>query len=166
MYVGNQPLYADRRPESVVERLHKWVEVIRSHKDEAFYLLQPCRLEGRIGVYAREIFNRSSYIRKLNRSGMEFSGENHVRLTGRGTFESAAWGEFKPSFIIWLDELDDPRQVVVKSQALSSALLGPYRIGQMPAAELKSLIDATRTAPMVSAGEPTAVVEHLRSAIL
>ncbi len=141
------------------------VELLRSVDEQAVYLAQPCRLEDRPGLYIREIFNRSRYIRKLQRLGMEFSNENHVRLTPRRTFLSDAWGEFRPAFVIWLDQDEDPKKVTVKSRGLGATTLGMYRLGAMPPKELPHLVGVLQSAPLVSATNPRAVVAHLRDVL-
>ena len=167
VYLGNQPVFAARDVGAVAERFDQLLSLLVHADREANYLLQPCRLDGRPGLYAREIFNRSAYRRKLERLGVSFSGENHARLTPRGTFYSAAWGEFKPAFVLWLDEFDDdPTRVIPKQRGLAATLIGGYRLGNIPPSELGDLVAALKSAPMLSAGDPKALVAHLRHEVV
>lgn len=162
LYLGLQPLYADRRPEVLVARAQKMLEVARESSRRSIYLMRACQLDGRPGVYAADLFTRSNYVRKLEKRGLEFDGENFVELTSRGTFRSEQLGEFRPSFTVSGSAPVGPDTVEVKSTARTAMTMAAYRLGPMPPEELRRLISALEKAETVTAGPPAWVIDHLR----
>jgi hypothetical protein len=162
LYLGSQPVYADRSLDALVDHLRKLLAAFRSSSEKSMYLMKACRLDGRIGVYAGEVYNRSNYIRKLGKRGIEFDGEGYLELTPRNTFRSEDYGEFRPSFMIVAMAASDQQTVALESKAMAAMTAARYRMGPMPPHEVAPLLRTISGAQLVSASTPRDVIDHLR----
>lgn len=99
VYLGPAPVYAERDVAMARNRLLWMVDTIVAARHEPVYTMTPCRLNGRVGLYARDLLNRSPDRMRLARRGFAFTEPPWVRLTARGTLRGAS-EEIDPSFLI------------------------------------------------------------------
>jgi hypothetical protein len=162
VYLGNSPVFADRNLDSIRERVERSVEAMVAAPRKRPYLLQPCRLEERMGLYWRDIYNRSAYRSKLVRLGVTFSEDPYPRFTEEGAFKCEDWGAFIPDFAILAVDSTDPDGVEVIGGGLLVFGAATGRFGHASAEELGQLARMLRGVVAVSSDSPASVVDHLR----
>jgi hypothetical protein len=164
LYFGTGLLFADREVEAVVKRARRTVSALLASQNEATFSLHAFEIDGRRGLYARDVFNRSPYRRRLMRLGVVFADDPYTTLTPRGTFKCEDWGEFTPDFMVFGYEDEDPSQVLVTKGAMVPMTAIDLRIGPVTPEQLHLLIDALRSTEALSAGDSQALVAALRKA--
>lgn len=162
LYLGPGLIFADRDVGKVVDRLQQAVEMVVAGDERRTYVLHPCSLEGKHGLYGKDFFNRSGYRRRLIRTGMTFSRDPYPRFGGDGTFWCEEWGPFSPRFVILPAEGEEPSQVVEVGGALAALALASYRIGRMGPQELHDLARLSRSMRFLGAGDPEALAHALQ----
>ena len=160
LYFGHQPVFADRSLEAVRKVLREYVGFTLASRERAFYELHMCRFQGRIGLYGRDGFNRSSYRRALERLGFEFIGGPFVEFLEGGQFKAADETTARPSFALLGGSADDGG-VSVPTPALLPFTLASYRLGPIPQAELGALVRAAAEMAAFGADEPRLALNHL-----
>jgi hypothetical protein len=163
LYFGQRLIFADRDIPAVVQRLQKAVSVVLASRDRPAFSLHACEIDGRRGLYARDVFNRSPYRRRLMRLGMRFASDPYTTLTERGSFACDDWGEFSPEFMIFGYEDEDPSKVVTTRGAMLPITAIDHRIGPVTQSQLHLLIESFRSIEAVSAKDSEALVAALRS---
>lgn len=162
LYFGTLLLFADREVEAVVKRAQRTISALLGSQNEATFSLHAFEIDGRRGLYARDVFNRSPYRRRLMRLGVVFADDPYTRLTPRGTFKCDDWGEFTPDFMVFGYEDEDPAQVLVTKGAMVPMTAIDLRIGRVTPEQLHLLIDALHSTEALSAGDSKALVTALR----
>ena len=163
LFLGPAQLFADRDVDKVRERLLDTIETVVRSFSTSTYVLTPVSVDGSIGIYARDFYNRSTFRRKLSRRGMSFADESFVTFTEEGTFRSASVGEFVPRFVILTGEDEDPKKVVDIRGAAVLFDVVTMRLGQASAPELTRLSAVLKNASVFSAGDAGSLVEAIRS---
>lgn len=135
--------------------------MVRGAVERPTYLLQACRIEGRDGLYVRDLFNRSAYRRKLGRLGMDFAERPFVCLDSRGKWVSDDWPSFEPSYFVFASGSDDPTEVVTSTSGLLLFQVAAYRLRAIPPSELTRLADACKPLEVIAAGDPQVLVSRL-----
>lgn len=160
LYLRTAPVFAARELGPVTERLSMIVATIASSTPT--YLTHPVEANGKVGLYVRDIYNRSAFRRRLARLGMRFGDDPFARLTERGFFSSSDFGEFRPGFII-LDEADpeEPKKIVTTRGALIPFHFAILRFGAIPPSELSTLTRALKNTPAISAGDANVLMAAL-----
>ena len=163
LYFGNAIIFTDRSVGAVCEWLVRLVEVVLKAAERSTYCLHPISFDGRLGLYGRDLHNRSSYRRRLERLGVTFSSDPYPRLTDRGTFECDDWGEFQPEVAVFTDDDEEPAAVVETTGALLPFSFASLRLGVIGIGELQLLTRVTRSVRAASAGDAAALMNHLRN---
>jgi hypothetical protein len=161
LYWGQTAVFADRSPGVVAQRLAEMADALLHADDIARYFLHPCSLEGRIGLYGRDVFNRSGYRRRLERHGVVFASDPLARLTADGTFYCQDWGRFSPEFVILGNDAEDPQEVAETTPALLLWDLVGRRLGRVATWELARLAQLSRRTRAVSSGDASALVASI-----
>ncbi len=162
LFLERSELYADRDPARVADRLRTLVAAIRSAPQRATYAATRCSWRGRDGLYARDLYNRSTHRIGLARRGMSFAADPFVVLSPYGRFV-AGGDAFVPAFIVLADDHpDDPGRVVRSGGAMVPFLLAGLRFGELvDGAELAALRRAVEGAVGLSSGDVGALARAL-----
>lgn len=162
LFFGRAPIFADRSVDKVATRLGRVAEIALEAWERPTYLLQPCALGNRVGLYARDLMNRSAFRARLRRLGVEFTEDPFVTFTESSRFGCRDWGEFEPSFVITRGyDSDDPNKIIESTHALLAFWLTTYRMGSIDPEELRRLVAACRGIQSAAAKNPEAVVARL-----
>lgn len=165
MYHGNAQLYADRDLEKVRSRLVRTIDAVLHAEETPAYLMTACRIDGRPGLFARDVYNRAPFRIQVTRAGLELSDDTYVRMTPDGAFECEGWAPFHPEYIA-VKNLPGPRgreSENVNKGALLAFLFGILRVGDVGMVELHRLTSTIRTAHVVAEDDPEQLVATLRS---
>ena len=162
LYLGSTPLFADRDQSVVVERMRMTIETVIESGRRPAYLVQPCELGERRGLYARDTFSRSPYRRRLARAGMHFTEDPYVKSSEDGSFICDDWGEFSPTFMVLGYDHEDPSELEVTTGAILPITMIDRRIGEITTVHLQSLISGLAGVEGVSAGDAGVVASALR----
>src|SRR5688500_3190654 len=74
--------------------------------------MHACEMQGKRGLYARDMSGRSVFRRKLVRTGLKFAADPYVTFN-EGKFACRDWGEFSPQFMIaGFGDEDDPTRLL------------------------------------------------------
>ena len=163
LYLGKAPIFAQRELDTLERDLDLTLQAILESRKQPIYWLHACRIDGHTCLYGGDTYNRSAYRRKLARIGMEFSSDPYVRLTGRGTFSCSDWGELTPGVVILKVSGGEPEEIVETSGAILLGILSQARLGALGTAELRNLVRACTDVTGTGAGDPGALVEHIKS---
>jgi len=163
LYLGKAPIFAQRELSTLERDLKLTLAALLESREQPLYWLHACRIEGHTCLYGGDSYNRSAYRRKLGRLGMEFASDPYVRLTERGTFLGSDWGELTPGVIILNVSGGEPNHIVETSGAILLGILSQARLGALGAVELRHLIRACAAITGTGAGDPGALVEHIKS---
>ena len=161
LYFGKAPVFVDRSVDVVAEKLVRVAEIATVAWRQPTYLLQPCALGNRVGLYGRDLLNRSSYRSKLRRLGVEFPDDPFVTFSDDGRFKCRDWGSLEPSFVIARGSDEDPDKVLEATDALLAFRLATYRMGPINPSELKRLVGVCNGLESAAARNPEAVVAKL-----
>ncbi|MGH2806106.1 MAG: hypothetical protein ACRDKT_02400 [Actinomycetota bacterium] len=161
LYLGSAQLFADRSVDTVVDKTAAIVASTIEAPRRATFLLTPCRVADRVGLYGRDVFNRSIFRIKLEREGVEFATDPYVVLDEDGSFLSTDWGRIRPAFVVLNGAGETPDDVIRSEGALLAFSLATFRIGRFGAADLTALTRAVAGIGSVAALEPAAVVRAL-----
>ncbi len=160
LYFGRAQVFAHRDVSGVMERLSGFASAIEELPAKETYLVQACEIHGRRGIYARDLFNRTPFRRKLARHGLRFA-EAPVVTTGPSGFECDDWGPFDPAFA--LVYTPDEGAVVPVSAARLAATLATFHLGGLEASEFSRLVSACRKLDAFGGDDPAAVAHKARS---
>jgi hypothetical protein len=166
MFHGNAQLYADRDVDRVRSRLVRTIDAVMHAKERPAYLTAACRVDGRVGLFARDVYNRAPFRMRAARAGLEISDDAYVRMTAGGEFEAEGWAPFRPEFIV-VKNLPGPRgreHENVNKGALLTFLFGILRVGDVGAVELHHLVSAIKDAELVDDDDPVQLVARLSDA--
>lgn len=159
-YVNTSQMYAHRDVAVVRAKLDRAIEAF-TITGRGAYMLTPCEIGGRKGLYGTDFFNRSAYRLKLKRLGMRFSDDPFVTFRDDSAFEASDFAPFEPTFITLPRRSDAPPGVVPTKGAMLVYQLTFYRIADIPPEELSRLVAIARTLDAMSATEPEDLVEAL-----
>lgn len=166
VYHANAQLFADRDVHKARARLVQTVEAVLHSRERPAYLVAACRVDGRRGLYARDVFNREPFRLKAIRAGLEIADDPYVRMTPSGEFECEGWEPFRPEFVV-AKSLRGPRgreAENVNKGAFLTFLFGILRVGDMGMVELHHLVSTIKNADVVVEDGPEELVEALRTA--
>jgi hypothetical protein len=162
LYMGNAHVFSDRRIDLVLDRFERTARMLQGATSKPTYLLHPCRIDGLVGLYARDVYSRSTYRMKLRRLGLEFSDDFFVTFDQGGRLSSERWGPLDISFVIVGVDDEDPTKTTSTTGAYLSFILSSWRVGLMDGEELRWLNRAFSEVEGLSAGDPLALAESLR----
>lgn len=162
LYLGPQPVYANRDTTRVGTRLADWVEAIATSSREAIYTLRACEFDGRKGLYGRELFEGSAFRRKLEPLGFQFDPNPFVSYAEDGCFYSRQFGKLPPDFMILAGEVENPDEVLPTRGAMLPFVTVTYRLGPVSSPELARLVTTLWDVSAVSAARPETLVSALR----
>lgn len=165
MYHGNAQLYADRDVDKVGSRLVRTVDAVLHAKERPAYLMTACRVDGRVGLFARDVYNRAPFRLRVARAGLELSDDTYVRMTPDGAFECEGWDPFRPDYVV-VKNLPGPRgreHENVNKGALLTFLFGILRVGDVGMVELHHLTKTIKSADVVAEDDPEELVALLRA---
>lgn len=162
LYFGVRLIFADRDVSAVKRRLDRTVEILLESSDHPAFSLHACEIDGRRGLYARDVYNRSAYRMKLVRLGLRFAEDPYAILTERRTFKCEDWGEFSPSFMIFGYVDENPQKVLRTKGAMLPITAIDLRVGHITPAQLHLLIESLNTIEAVSAADPGALIAALK----
>jgi hypothetical protein len=166
VWFGKTPFYTDRDLRKVEERLQYMAEATFFVPERTTYMLNACRIDGRVGLYGQDFHNRSFFRTKLQRHGMEFAHDPFTTFNPSGAFECSDWGEFKPTFVILrnaADYTDDPVEIIELKGAALAFQLTAYRLGMAGPTEISQLVRLVKGVGAVSALTPEPVARALAS---
>lgn len=161
LHFGRSPLLTDRSLSRVVERLQSAVDAIVAAHDDRVYTMTPCRIGDRVGLYAKDLFERSAFRQRLARAGAEFADPAWVRLTDAG-FEGA-WGRIHPDFLVTADVGDDPTTVVSTAPGFLLFATLAHRLWTPPRDELPLLRNALAGVRTVGCDDPRALCRAIET---
>lgn len=165
MYHGNAQLYADRDVDRVRSRLVRTIDAVLHAEERPAYLAAACRVDGRTGLFARDVYNRAPFRMRAIRAGLELSDDTYIRMTPDGEFEAEGWAPFRPEFIV-AKNLPGPRgreHENVNKGALLAFLFGVLRVGDMGMKELHHVVSTIKDAEIVDEEDPVQLVARLRA---
>lgn len=164
VYLDKALIFAHRDQELVLDRLSEAVyAAIRSRRSPIFKI-QACRIGERVGLYARDMHNRSAFARRLRRSGVEFANDGFVQLENDGTFSTEDFGRFAPEFaILNILDPDDPDRIVHPTPAEFPFLLSLFRLGKTGPVDLRALISATSRMEAMGAKNPEPLIKRIEA---
>lgn len=162
IYLGPSLIFASRRSEDLLPHLERSLEIVRSAAHNPTYALTRVQLDGRNGLYARDMSVRDAFRRFLQRSGLSFSDEPFVRLSDSG-FLAEGDVQLEPEFIILghYDE-EDPERVLETSGAFVPFTLAAFRLGQVSPDELRRLVELCKDKLVLSSANAPNLVQALR----
>lgn len=164
VYLDKAMIFADKDFDQVSKKLQEAAHAAIRSRRVPMYKIQACRIGDRVGLYARDMHNRSPFTRRLRRAGMDFSDDIFVQLEDDGTFESQDFGRFQPEFaILNVLDADDPDRVVAPSPAEFPFLLSLFRMGKSGPSDLRALVSATKRMEAMGARNPEAVIQRIES---
>lgn len=164
LYLGNAPVFADRSIDAVCERANQLVEAIVRSNERPTYCFHPIHFDDRFGLYGRDLFSRSIYRRRLERLGVDFSGDPYPRLMESGAFECDDWGEISPEVVVLAaDDVDHPERVVRTGGALLPFSFLTMRFGPVDPSEIRLVTSVSKRMTAVSAPDPAAIMVYLRT---
>ncbi|HYO60306.1 MAG TPA: hypothetical protein VEU29_00225 [Actinomycetota bacterium] len=166
VYHANAQIYADRDVDKARSRLARTIDVVLHSKEQPAYLVAACRVDGRQGLYARDVYNREAFRLRAVRAGLEISDDPYVRMTPAGEFECEGWEPFRPEFVV-VKSIRGPRgreAENVNKGAFLTFLFGILRVGDMGMMELHHLVSTIKDADVVDDDDPHELVETLRAA--
>ena len=161
LYLGSAPLFADRDQSAVLERMRMTIETVIESERRPAYVVHPCELGDRRGLYARDTFSRSPYRRRLARAGMRFAEDPYVKSTADGRFVCDDWGKFSPTFMVLGYDHEDPAELEVTTGAILPITMIDHRIGGITTTHLQSLISGLAGVQGYSAGDAQVVATAL-----
>ena len=165
LYHGRTQVFADRSVDAIGPRIERALEAIAAQDDEATYMANAVRIDGRHGLYTRDTFNRSSFRLHMRRLGAEFAEDPYVVLEPDGSFTCRDWGSFVPDFMVAGGPYEgDVEDVTDRRGGLAPFMFGVLRVGQIGAPELALLARFVRDSPVLSSRSPQAVVATLKAA--
>lgn len=163
LYWNAAPLFASRETRAVVTMLNDVLALSSRARYARIYWLNPCEIDGRKGIYVRDLFNRSPYRMRLQRHGVRFSATPWVEFEDSDVFRSREWDVFRPEFaIVNAYSDDDPSLVVAPPDAMTVFQLLSRRVGDISLGELKEMPKIVSNLSVVGSGDPGAVVGDLR----
>lgn len=165
VYHANAQIFADRDVGKAQSRLVRTIDVVLHAKEEPAYLATACRVDGRRGLWVRDVFNREPFRLRAVRAGLELADDPYARMTPAGEFECEGWEPFRPEFIV-VKSLRGPRgreAENVNKGAYLTFLFGILRVGDMGMVELHHLVSTINDADVVAEDDPDELVEALRS---
>jgi hypothetical protein len=163
-YVNTTQLYADRDVSVVRAKLDRAVAAFTSPGERPVYMLTACEIGGRKGLYGTDFFNRSVYRRKLERAGMRFSRDPLTDFDGTSQFHSEDFEPFTPTFLTLPRRSDNPAEPWRLRGALLVHQLTFFRIADISARELSSLVALVGGLDAVGATEPEDLAVQLTGA--
>lgn len=163
LYLGPQLLYTNRDLDRLGAVVSEWTAAIRDSAHRGIYTLRACSMDGKKGLYGRDLFHGSSFRRRLERLGFFFDPHPFVFLDD-GCFRSRELGVIKPDFIILGGDDDDSDTIMRTSGAMLPFVTVTYRLGAVGTDELTRLVEILRPVPALSAARPESLVENLRAA--
>ncbi len=162
-YFGNSPIFASRDADVVASHLVAGVRAVAAAPHEPIYALTACTIDGRTGLYGREIFNRAPYRRRLERLGMRFADDSYVRFRRDGRFASGSSGSFSPDFIVLHSANENPGGVVEARGASLAFSVATARLGRPDARELGHLSTVLEGVTALGAPSPAVLIDALRA---
>jgi hypothetical protein len=160
LYIDRTQLFSDRDMTTIGRRLVRTVEAIEESPNGQMYGIQGCKIGGRTGLYAREVYNRSAFRIKLTRIGGEFSADPYVRLTEQATFSNRDWGEFEPDFVLlsWKNPDSGVRRI---AGAMVPFTLSGFSFGRLLPEDLARLTQACQSMQAFGTADPEALLHRL-----
>lgn len=166
MYHGNAQIYADRDVDKVRARLARTIDAVIHAKERPAYLITACRAGERLGLFARDLYNREPYRLRAERAGLELADDSYVRMTPSGEFECEGWEPFRPEYIV-VKKVRGPRgreHENINKGAMLTFVFGILRVGDVGMMELHHLTETIRNAEVVIEDDPVRLVERLSAA--
>ena len=166
VYHANAQIFADRDVEKARARLVRTIDAVLHAKERPAYLVAACRVDGRRGLYARDVYNREAFRLRAIRAGLEIADDPYVEMTPGGEFVCEGWEPFRPQFVV-AKSLRGPRgreAENVNKGAFLTFLFGILRVGDMGMVELHHLVATIKDADVVVEDDPEELVEVLRAA--
>ena len=162
LFFGRAPIFADHSLDKVATRLNRVAEIAHQAWERPTYLLQACALDDRVGLYSRDLMNRSAFRTRLRRLGVEFAEDPFVTFTESSRFKCRDWGEFEASFVITAGyDNNDPDLIIESTHALLAFQLTTFRMGSIGPKELRRLVAACHGVQSAAAKNPEAVMSRL-----
>lgn len=165
LFLGTTQIFAHREIGSVVARMEDVLSAFLRSEESILLAAHSCEYQGVTGLYARDLFNRAPYRRKLVRSGVSFTECPYTELKADGSCYVPDIGGFRPAFVVLGDDSAEPTEVVRTSPARVGFTLASLRLGQIKPRELNQLVALARSTPGLSAGDPSALAKELRSLV-
>jgi hypothetical protein len=169
-YLGPAQIFADREVRKTKKMLTRSIGAVLTAQKTPVYLITACRIGDKIGLYTKDIFNRSVFRRRATRLGLEFAPDPFVQMTEGGHFRAEGLNEFRPDFIL-VNRLAtvgaSPSGVVALSDdnvnrgGFLTFLFGILRIGTVGVRELGTLARTIQQVPIVSEATPEAALESI-----
>jgi hypothetical protein len=160
LYLGRAPLFGARTVDHLTRRVMEVAELIMSSYRQPTYALASCDFRGRAGLYAMDLFNRSSRRRKLAQLGLSFSDLPFVRLGPDGTCATIDENTFSPQFLILANRPEDAST----SPAKLLMILATLRLGLPAPSELSLLARLAQGVQVIHGDNPAHVHRVLEGA--
>lgn len=165
LHHGRANVFADRRVENLGARVNRALEALATRDEVATFQATACRLGDAYGLYARDLFNRSSFRIYMRRLGVEFSDDPYIELTSTGRLKCNDWGEFDPEFVVGGGPYPkEEEEVEERRGGLTPFMLGVLKFGPMKPDELALLTRIIRAAPVLVSRSPSSIVDTLKAA--
>ena len=161
LHFGPMPVFADRKLEAVHDALQEYVETALQASHRALYQVQACEIDGAVGLYARDSYNRSAYRRALTRNGVRFFGPPIIEFEAARGF-IAGGRDFRPTFALLGGAAEDGGLLEHKG-AIVPFSVAMFRLGVIGAAELTALVETTSQIRSVGADDPLVALEFFRT---
>ena len=161
LYMGPQPVFADRDLDAAKGALVDWVSHIERSRTVPVYTMRAARFEGLQGLFAHELFNRGRFLRQLRSLGMEISPSPFVEF--EGSHFSADGHPVALDFIVLAGDGAGPGVPKVYRGGFLVFEISTWRIGRAKADELSKLTRVLQGVPAFASEDPSVVIETARS---
>lgn len=162
-FFGTGEVFIDRDLEVVREQFRYTIDSALRADKQPTYMLQAFRVGSRIGLYARDICNRTPFRSRLARFGAEFSSDAFVRFHPDGSFSCRDWGAIFPLMAVIPGEAEDPQEVISAGAAALLIALANLRFGAITPIELGLLRRTCFSMRGFAAADAAALVGAIRS---
>lgn len=157
LYFDKVMVYGHRDPETVAEQVAPFVAGVLESRDRSTYLVTQCEIEGKGGLYLREVHNRAAYRKRLERIGGRFADLPLVWLDEDGF--TGPDGPFEPRFAV----AGATEAVEEARGAMLPFTMSSLRLGGMERIELTRLVALLKGVPLLGAADPTRLVEAVQA---
>lgn len=155
------PLFADRSLDVVKARMTLAGQTVVDAASVPTYMLYAAQLDGAWGLYGRDLFERSTYRRKLMRLGLDMSPLPFVILDENG-FQSPDGDPFTPRFALLGGGDDDPDRAEWFGGALVPFTISSYRFGPAGPDEIRRIVRYSSDITALGANRPEVAIAALR----
>ena len=153
LYLGPDLVLVHRDITRVLNGLDRVISVTLDSYRQPTFALTAARIDGRIGLYARDSLGRARFRRYLVRRGSEFSSDPFVYFRD-GYFMTEEFGQFSPEFIVFRGDPNTQEGLVDMGRGFVLWVVAGRRLGRISPDELSGLSPHMKKIDVVRADDP------------